>query len=251
MSAQPLRLRTAASDSMDDRPAREHQVPRHVAVILDGNRRWAAAHGQPLRKAYRRGGKRVGRLLEWCDEAGVRYLTVWALSPDNFRRHPEEVTAVVDAVTAGLVAIAAGRRWPIRLIGDLEQLPAHHTARLRAIERETAEAEGTTLNVALAYSGRHDIVQAVRAMMRHRTDTGADSTVPTEHLLSQHLSTAGQPDPELVIRTSGEQRLSGFMPWQTAHAELYFTEVPWPAFDKNDFDVALHWYAHRQRRHGK
>ncbi|UNM16569.1 di-trans,poly-cis-decaprenylcistransferase [Streptomyces formicae] len=122
---------------------------------------------------------------------------------------------------------------------------------MRAIEAEAAGAPGTLLTVALAYSGRHDIVQAVRALARHQADAGLDDAAHTEQLLGRYLSTAGQPDIDLVIRTSGEQRLSGFMLWQTAHAELYFTSTTWPDFSRADFQQALHWYAHRQRRCGR
>ncbi|MFC5722271.1 polyprenyl diphosphate synthase [Streptomyces gamaensis] len=227
-------------------------VPRHVAVILDGNRRWAAVHGRPLIEAYRLGALRVQQLLGWCDAAGVRYATVWALSQDNLGRCPGEVSAVLEAVCAGLWAISASRRFPVRIIGDTDQLPVGYKAQLDRIMKEAAGGEGTTLNVALAYCGRHDIVQAVQAMARHGLlSTGPGEAAATERLVSRYLSTAGQPDPELVIRTSGEQRLSGFMPWQTAHAELYFTWTTWPDFTRNDFVRALEWYAGRRRRFGR
>ncbi|MFE3583286.1 polyprenyl diphosphate synthase [Streptomyces vinaceus] len=222
---------------------------RHLAVILDGNRRWASAHGRPLAEVYQLGATRVRHLLEWCDEAGVQYATVWALSQDNMRRNPEEVATVVDAVINGLSDIAAARRWPIRPLGALDQLPARCAAQLRAFEADTAGARGTTLNVAVAYSGRDDITQAVRTLVYRHGGENLD-TATTELLLSRYLSTAGQPDPDLVIRTSGEQRLSGFMLWQTAQAELYFSPTPWPDFDHDAFTEALRWYTHRTRRHG-
>jgi short-chain Z-isoprenyl diphosphate synthase len=225
-------------------------VPEHVAVILDGNRRWAIAHNRPLDEAYRLGAIRVRQLLEWCEATGVDYATVWALSQDNLRRQLDQVAAVLEAVTDGLRAIATTGRWPIRLIGALDHLPAQYPPQLRAIAHETTGAQGCTLTVALAYDGRQDIVQAVRALMEQQADAELGDDARIERLLSRYLSTAGQPDPDLVIRTSGEQRLSGFMPWQTAHSELYFCDTPWPAFERHHFQQALDAFALRTHRFG-
>ncbi|MEU9057040.1 polyprenyl diphosphate synthase [Streptomyces sp. NPDC048384] len=226
-------------------------MPAHVAVIPDGNRRWAVAHNQSLDEAYRLGSTRVGQLLEWCEAGGVHDATVWALSRDNLLRHPGEVAAVLEAVTDGLRAIAATSRWPIRLIGPLDDLPAQHVAQLRAIAHDTTGAPGCTLTVALAYDGRQDIVQAVRALVAQEADADLDDAARTERLLSRYLSTTGQRDPDLVIRTSGEQRLSGFMPWQTAYSELYFCDTPWPAFEERHFQQALDAFAARTLRFGR
>ncbi|MFE6103689.1 polyprenyl diphosphate synthase [Streptomyces laurentii] len=228
----------------------EGRGPRHIAVILDGNRRWAARHGTTLPQAYRQGADRVYDLALWCEEAGIGHVTVWALSTDNLARPPETVEPILQAVTDGLQRMASVGRWRIRAIGEVDRLPPEHLGRLRAVERRSEEARGMTINVALAYDGRHDIVNAVVELL-HRHATQPLDGLAVEDLLARYLSTAGQPEIDLVVRTSGEQRLSGFMPWQTAFSELYFTDTAWPDFDHDDFRAALAWYAGRQRRHGR
>ncbi|MCC3778323.1 polyprenyl diphosphate synthase [Streptomyces sp. UNOB3_S3] len=227
------------------------KVPRHLAVILDGNRRWAERHGLPLADAYQAGADRVRELLCWCDELGIPFVTVWALSQDNLYREPKVVDQIVEAITAGLRGMAAEARWPIRVVGSLERLPhQEQAAALRAVERDSATASGARLTVAVAYDGRQEIVAAVQELVRAYT-AGSLAGELTEQRLVDFLCTAGQPDVDLLIRTSGETRLSGFMPWQTAYAEFYFTPVYWPDFDRGHFGEALEAYADRDRRRGK
>ncbi|WP_199931041.1 polyprenyl diphosphate synthase [Streptomyces sp. CB02923] len=221
-----------------------------MAVIMDGNRRWAVRHSRTETDAYQTGALRVHDLMTWCEEAGIAFVTVWALSQDNLHRGTAAVDGIVQAVRDGVREMAATRRWCIRFIGALDQLPPQQATALRALAHQTRDIRGVTLNVALAYCGRSDIVDAVRALVEQKTGPACDGAV-TEDRLTQHLSTAGQPDIDLVIRTSGEQRLSGFMPWQTAEAELYFTSTPWPDFDRADFEKALQWYADRDLRFGR
>lgn len=226
------------------------KVPRHLAVILDGNRRWAERHGLPLADAYRAGADRVRELLGWCDEAGIPCVTAWALSQDNLCREPKVVDQIVEAITEGLERIAAEGRWSIRIIGALEHLPHQEQAvHLRSVERESATSRGARLTVAVAYDGRREIVAAARALVRAYGE-GSLTGELTEQRLVDFLGTAGQPDVDLLIRTSGEIRLSGFMPWQTAYAEFYFTPVYWPDFDRRQFIEALRAYADRDRRRG-
>lgn len=227
------------------------RVPRHLAVILDGNRRWADRHHCPAVDAYRVGASRVHALMTWCERAGIPFVTVWALSQDNLYRNPGTVAEILRAVVEGVRGMAAEGRWRIRVIGDLERLPSDQVRVLREVEERTCGLPGTTLNVAIAYSGRWDLVDAVRALTLLRHDGPPRSRSVIEHQLAQHLSTAGQPEVDLLIRSSGEQRLSGFMPWQTAEAELYFTGTLWPDFGEADFALALHAYAARDRRHGR
>ena len=224
------------------------QLPRHLAVILDGNRRWAYQHGRAELEAYRIGALRVNDLALWCDEAGISVVTVWVLSLDNLHRGAASVSMIVSTVVERLEKMAATGRWRIRTIGSLQLLGPDKAAALCAVSDATEKIDGMTINVAIAYSGRGDIVQAVSALLL-RGDLGTNQV--TEQQLEGLLSTAGQPDIDLVIRTSGEQRLSGFMPWQTAEAELYFTETPWPDFDRSSFEKALQWYAIRNRRFGR
>ncbi|MEV4743718.1 polyprenyl diphosphate synthase [Streptomyces sp. NPDC049555] len=231
--------------SPDRPPTRGATVPGHLAVILDGNRRWAEGRNRPLADAYEAGAERVRELLTWSEEAGIRFVTVWALSRDNLCRPPRLVEEIVQAIIKGLWRMAAEARWPIKVTGSLDLLP--HTEQadaLRSVERRTADAPGSVLTVAVAYDGRRDIVAAAAHASRH------PAAEITEDLLASYLSTAGHPDIDLLIRTSGEMRLSGFMPWQSAHAELYFTPVCWPDFDRTQFDRALAAYAERDRRYG-
>ncbi|MFD8998630.1 polyprenyl diphosphate synthase [Streptomyces abikoensis] len=226
------------------------KVPRHLAVILDGNRRWAERHGLPLADAYRAGADRVRELLGWCEEAGIPCVTTWALSQDNLCREPKVVDQIVEAITEGLERIAAEGRWSIRIVGSLEHLPhQEQAAALRAVERDSAMAPGARLTVAVAYDGRREIVAAAQALISAYAEGSLVGRL-TEQRLAAFLSTAGQPDVDLLIRTSGESRLSGFMPWQTAYAEFYFTPVYWPDFDHRHFGEAIAAYADRDRRHG-
>ncbi|MBF6465219.1 di-trans,poly-cis-decaprenylcistransferase [Nocardia beijingensis] len=227
-------------------------VPQHVAVILDGNRRWAEMHSASVEEAYRLGAVRVRELMVACDNARIPFVTVWALSQDNLRRGAASVRAIVDAVTTELVGMAEMRRWRIRLLGSVADLPADAAQILREVAQRTADCPGAVLNVAVSYSGRKDIAAAAGALLSGAANrlTGLD-LAEVEHQLVQGLSTAGQPDIDLLIRTSGEQRLSDFMLWQAAHAELYFTETLWPDFQADHFELALRWYGQRQRRYGE
>ncbi|GAA3989383.1 isoprenyl transferase [Allokutzneria multivorans] len=225
-------------------------VPQHVAVILDGNRRWAEMHDAPAVKAYRLGAARVRELMIACDDAQIPFVTVWALSRDNLRRGAPSVQVIAQAVATELVAMAETRRWRIRLLGSTADLPAEVARIVREVERGTADCAGAVLNVAVAYSGRSDIAAAASALLTDARTAHPDAA-EVEQRLARGLSTAGQPDIDLLIRTAGEQRLSDFMLWQAAHAELYFTETLWPDFESKHFELALHWYGQRQRRYGE
>lgn len=227
------------------------RVPRHVAVILDGNRRWARAHRRDLAGGYGRGGEKVREVLGWCERAGIGFVTLWALSLDNLRRPEEEVTPILDAVVSTVEELAAERRWRIRPVGHTRALPAHFAARLRAAAEATTGVPGPTVNIAVAYGGRQELLDAVNDLLATEEGRAQAQAGLTEELLGRHLYTRGQPDPELIIRTSGEQRLSGFMPWQSAYSELYFCDVPWPDFEEADLHRALEAFASRSRRFGR
>lgn len=230
------------------------RIPEHLGVILDGNRRWAQRHGVEAVEAYRRSAGKVESLLGWCDRAGVQFVTIWVLSPDNLQRKPEDVRALLDVIILGLQEMATSRRWRFRFIGNLQLLPPHHVEAARAIEASTAEVQGLVVNVALAYGGRKDIATAVQTLLTEYASSGAPDwacdVTAVERQLNTRMSTAGQPDPDLVIRTSGEQRTSGFLLWQAAQSELYFTTTAWPDFTEADLQTAFHAYTCRIRRFG-
>ncbi|HLS24932.1 MAG TPA: isoprenyl transferase [Beutenbergiaceae bacterium] len=231
------------------------QLPKHVGVMLDGNRRWARAVGLDAAHGHRAGAQRIHDLLTWCEEAGVEVVTMWMLSTDNLRREPQEVEDLLQIIAMAVDDLGKARRWRLRMVGELGLLPDEVADRLMATEEATADVEGMQVNVAVGYGGRHEIANAVRSLLKEHVAAGrtvdqiADSL--TEDDIAEHLYTKGQPDPDLVIRTSGEQRLGGFLLWQSAHSEFYFCEAFWPDFRRIDFLRALRSYATRERRMGR
>ncbi|TFV52958.1 isoprenyl transferase [Blastococcus sp. TF02A-35] len=233
------------------------QVPRHVGVIIDGNRRWARDMGlEDVSEGHRRGAGMIADFLDWCDEAGVEVVTIFMLSTDNLSRPQPELVPllrIIEGVVADLSG--AGRRWRLRAVGALELLPAETVAVLKRAEDVTRDRPGATVNLAVGYGGRREIADAVRSLLAEHAERGTTLDELVEVLdvdhIAEHLYTKGQPDPDLIIRTSGEQRLSGFLLWQTAHAEFYFTDVYWPDFRRVDFLRALRDYAARHRRFGE
>ena len=233
---------------------RDRVRPRHVGIIPDGNRRWASQRGLPAAAGFKAGAKRIPPMLELCAAKGIEYVTLWMLSDRNLLRSSEQLTAMVELTEHTVALLSSQRRWRLRLIGRLDLLPPATMALLDASAAATANLTGPVVNLAIGYAGRHDITTAVRSLLRSpdlrdfSAEQVADS-LTTEHI-SRHLSTGGQPDPDLVIRTSGEIRLSGFMTWQIAESELYFANKLWPEFDEREFELALAAYRDRDRRFG-
>jgi short-chain Z-isoprenyl diphosphate synthase len=234
-------------------------LPAHVAVILDGNRRWANVTGleQPW-AGHRAGANKLDDLLDWCARLGIEQVTVWALSNENLARPEQELVALLEVIADKLEALAALHRDQsirIRVVGRVDDLPERVRRSIEAVETATAGNDGLRLNIAVGYSGRDELVDASRALVRELAAEGIAPAAMAERItgdaLAQHLYTAGDPDPDLIIRTSGEARLSGFLPWQGAHSELYFTDVYWPAFREVDFLRALRSYQQRHRRFGR
>ena len=229
--------------------------PRHVGVILDGNRRWAKAVGLDPAAGHRRGADKIEELLGWCADAGVEVVTLWLLSTDNLNRPAEELEPLLRVIEDTVRALSApGRPWRVHPVGALDLLPDATAQVLKAAADETVDRPGLLVNVAVGYGGRQEIADAVRSLLVERAASGASidevaAALDVEHI-TEHLYTRGQPDPDLVIRTSGEQRLSGFLLWQSAHSEFYFCEAYWPDFRRVDFLRALRAYAQRQRRFG-
>jgi short-chain Z-isoprenyl diphosphate synthase len=230
------------------------RLPKHVGVMLDGNRRWARAVGADSAHGHRAGAANIEPLLGWCEEVGVEVVTLWLLSTDNLNRPPAELEPLLDIIGEAVAALAEQRRWRLHPVGALDLLPAAVTARLKAAEEATSDVDGLLVNVAVGYGGRREIADAVRALLHEHAGRGTTleelaEVLDVEHI-AEHLYTRGQPDPDLVIRTSGEQRLGGFLLWQSAQSEFYFCEAYWPDFRRVDFLRALRAYAERERRFG-
>ena len=229
-------------------------LPRHVGVIIDGNRRWARAYGATTDDGHRAGADKVVEFLGWCDEVGVEVVTVWLLSTDNLSRASDELDALLEIIPDLVERLVETGRWHVNPVGRLDLLPSPVANRLKEVGEATAAISGLTVNLAIGYGGRQEIADAVRSLLAQHAELGTSLSdladqLDVEHI-AEHLYTSGQPDPDFVIRTSGEQRLSGFMLWQSAHSEYYFCEAYWPEFRKVDFLRALRAYAARQRRFG-
>ena len=229
------------------------KTPHHVGVILDGNRRWAKANrnqGDP--NGHKAGASKIIEFLGWCDDAEVRVVTLWLLSTDNFKRSAAEIEELLKIIGDTVDELAATGRWNIKAVGALDLLPDWLRQKLSDIP--SVSNDGVEVNVAISYGGRREIVDAVKGYLEQAQGQGhsleqAKSNLSSEDV-SKFLYTAGQPDPELLIRTSGEQRLGGFMLWQSASSEFYFCEAYWPDFRRVDFLRALRAYSLRQRRFG-
>lgn len=230
-------------------------LPRHVGVILDGNRRWAKSFGKTAVTGHRQGADKIAEFLGWAEPLGIEVVTLWMLSTDNLARSPEELTNLLDIIEDAVRDLADSGRWRLRVVGRLDLLPTRLAAALREAAERTDGVQGLQVNVAVGYGGRHEIADAVRAYLTEQAKNGATlaelaESIDVEHI-AEHLYTKGQPDPELVIRTSGEQRIGGFLMWQSAHSEFYFCEAYWPAFRRVDFLRALRDYSLRERRLGR
>ena len=252
-------------------------VPHHVGVILDGNRRWAKSMGFGAAQGHKRGADKIEEFLGWAEQMGVQVVTLWLLSTDNLSRDPAELSPLLDIIAHAVDELAETGRWSLRLVGAVDLLPEPLAERLRVavVRSRPASAEASEpggpagdaakatevedrrmqVNIAVGYGGRQEIADAVRELLRERAAAGASleevAASLSEEDITDHLYTKGQPDPDLVIRTSGEQRLSGFLLWQSVHSEYYFCEVNWPAFRRVDFLRALRDFASRERRLGR
>ena len=228
--------------------------PRHVGVILDGNRRWASLQGSTSSVGHRAGAAKIVEFLGWCDEADVEVVTLWLLSTDNLNRPPAELETLMGIIEDTVVGLVEQGRWRLHPVGALDLLPAHTGRLLKEAEEATDGIDGSLVTVAVGYGGRREVVDAERSLLQEHASQGTSldelaTLLEPEHI-AEHLYTRGQPDPDLVIRTSGEQRLSGFLMWQSAHSEFYFCEAYWPDFRHVDFLRAMRAYAARQRRYG-
>lgn len=237
--------------------AEDGQLPAHVGLVMDGNRRWARQMGLPNpSEGHRVGAEHIDDVLLWCESLGIKHVTVFVCSTENLTRRGDAEVAYLMQVIEDLVWSRLNQRsaaWQIHVAGMLDVLPSTTANALKlAVEQTRSCVSGAHLTLAVGYGGRQDIVEAVRALLKERADAGATLAEAARSLtteeIGRHLSTAGHPDPELIIRTSGEQRMSNFLLWQATAAELYFCETYWPAFRELDFLRALRAFADRKRR---
>ncbi|WP_231892504.1 isoprenyl transferase [Woeseia oceani] len=233
--------------------AAENVLPQHVAVIMDGNGRWAKARSKPRTLGHRSGVKAVRALVEAAAERGISYLTLFAFSSENWRRPREEVSTLMNLFLEALqreVDDLHRNNICVRFVGERDGLAAPLRTKIEAAEQQTRDNDGLTLIVAVAYGGRWDIVNATRRLAAKVAAGTLDSDAITEEHFANSLALAGVPDPDLLIRTGGEQRISNFLLWNLAYAELFFCDCYWPDFDAVRFDEALAHFAQRQRRYG-
>jgi undecaprenyl diphosphate synthase len=240
------------SESEPTSPARPN-IPRHVAVIMDGNGRWAKNRSLPRHAGHRAGVKSVRKVVETAARYGVQYLTLFAFSSENWRRPEEEVGMLMSLFLEALrreVSELNKNNVRLKFIGELERLDRKLNDKIRGAEDLTADNTGLRLQVAVAYGGRWDIVEAARSVAGKVVSGEIDADAIDEGTFSAELQLGGIPDPDLLIRTGGEQRISNFLLWNLAYAELWFTDVLWPDFGEAEFESALAYYSRRQRRYG-
>ena len=236
-------------------------LPRHIGVVLDGNRRYARARGlSDVADGHRLGADKIHELLEWCHELSIPYVTLWLLSTENLQRDEAEVTQLLEIIANTVTRIANDdhnreRGVKVAAVGALDVLPDPLRRALKEAEEATADHTGCLVQVAIGYGGRQEITDALRALLEDRHAQGKSLEDVIDELspeaIAEHLYTTGTPDPDLIIRTSGEIRLSGFLLWQSAHSEFYFCDPYWPEFRKTDFLRALRDFQSRQRRFGR
>lgn len=228
-------------------------VPQHIAIILDGNGRWAKAKGMPRNFGHVQGSKNVERICEAAWDLGVKYLTVYAFSTENWNRPSGEVAALMKLLRNYMktcLKTAAKNNMKIRVIGDTKALDDDIRGRISELEEATADYTGLNFTIALNYGSRDEMTRAAKKMAQDCLEGKLRPEEIDEAVFSSYLDTKGIPDPDLMIRTSGEQRLSNYLLWQLAYSEFYFTEVPWPDFTKNELVKAIEEYNHRHRRFG-
>ena len=229
------------------------KIPQHIAIILDGNGRWAKAKGMPRNYGHTAGAKNVETVCQAAHDLGVKYVTMYAFSTENWNRPEGEVEALMKLLESYLkncIKTADKNNMRVRVIGDTTRLSDRFQERIRELEAASAKNDGLNLQIAINYGSRDEMTRAMRRMSE---DVAAGKRKPeeiTESVFEEYLDTAGIPDPDLLIRTSGELRLSNFLLWQLAYSEFYFTDVPWPDFHKEELERAIEAYSKRDRRFG-
>lgn len=228
-------------------------VPNHVAIILDGNGRWAKSKGMPRNYGHIQGAKNVETICRACHDMGIKYLTVYAFSTENWNRPQDEVDALMkllDSYMKTCLKTAKKNNMCVRVIGDKAGLSLELQKQIAELEQASKDYDGLYFQIALNYGGQDEIVRAVRKIMEETAQGKLAPEDMTTELFASYLDTKGIPEPDLMIRTSGEQRTSNFLPWQLAYTEFYFTSVPWPAFDEKELAKAVDVFNQRDRRFG-
>ena len=229
-------------------------LPEHIGIIMDGNGRWAKQRMLPRKFGHREGAKTFRNIVEYCEKIGLKYLTVYAFSTENWKRPEDEVQSIMSLlekyIDEAFDRQSEDEHIHVRFIGDITRLSDILQSKIARIEKLNAGKEGLTVNVALNYGGRDEIVHAVKAMAQKVQDGSILPEQITEQMLSDHLYTANQPDPDLIIRPSGEERLSNFLIWQAAYSEFVFMDVLWPDFKPEHLEKAIEIYNQRHRRFG-
>ena len=231
----------------------ERKIPVHVAIIMDGNGRWAKKRGLPRTAGHAQGARVVEQILEDADHMGIRYLTVYAFSTENWSRPDSEVKSLMNLLRTYMktsLAKCARNNVRIRVIGDKSRLDSDLQASIANLEKETASNTGIGFQIAINYGSRDEIVRAVRKAAQKVKNSEMDPKDITIDMISDELDTAGIPDPDLLIRTGGEERISNFLLWQTAYSELYFCDAAWPDFNKAELEKAIDAFNNRERRYG-
>lgn len=228
-------------------------IPTHVAIILDGNGRWAKAKGLPRKAGHVQGAKNVEKMCEVAYNMGIKYLTLYAFSTENWKRPQDEVSAIMQLLRNYMVTcikLAEKNNMRVRVIGDITRLDQDIRERIAELEVATKDYTGLQLQIALNYGSRDEITRAVKNISKKVAEGSLTPEDITEDIISKELDTKDIPDPDLMIRTSGEQRISNYLLWQLAYSELYFATVPWPDFNKAELEKAIEAYQNRDRRFG-
>ncbi len=230
------------------------KIPQHIAIILDGNGRWAKAKGMPRNYGHTQGSKNVEVICEAAAKMGVKYLTVYAFSTENWKRPENEVAALMTILRNYMktcIKTAQKNRMKVRVIGDMSGLDDDIRTRIYELQEATKNNDGLNFQIAINYGSRDEMVRAMKKMAVDIKNGSLDIDKISENMFESYLDTSGIPDPDLMIRTSGEQRLSNYLLWQLAYSEFYFTDVPWPDFTKEELEKAIEQYNNRDRRYGK
>lgn len=229
-------------------------IPNHIAIIMDGNRRWAKEKGYPSQMGHKKGAEVLESTIKYCNEKGIKYLTVYAFSTENWKRTEDEVNAIMvifEKYLDKFIKMSDLENIKLRVLGNVEELPKNIKDKIAKMYERTKNNTGLNFNIAFNYGGRAEIVKATKDIVKQVIDKKINIEDITEQTISDNLYTQGQDDPDLVIRTSGELRISNFLPWQIAYSEFLFLDKYWPEFTNEDIDNAIETYSNRHRRKGK